>query len=455
MLGTPSPLCERRRAGIRQAARPFDLKPTDAGGYRERHLQEIIDQCPEVLAVREFLPEVRALVSLGREIPVELGGGKTGYIDNLLVTDTGHLVVVETKLWRNPEALREVVAQVLHYGMALMALSIPLLEACVRRGDPKSPNRLSADESISQRLGSRAGLAGTAVPLDGLLDRQTRSGEMLFLVVGDGIHQSVERFASWLGSFKALPFQFGLMELRFYSTPSEGTLVVPRTLLRTKEVARHVVSIRLSEEAASQVQVDLEDTVVAENGSSTTSITPLRPPDPSMSKETLLEKARAEASPEGYRFLAEFLERLGQEGFDFRGAPTELAVGLRESSTDRFLTFFNLQGTALYAAQSGFVFDAVGPEALRCHRRALNTMGGFYTAEAVDHFLRGSGKGCRMPKYDTLTGKSQQLIDEFVRFRDEVLRGPGRTAGDGAGAGDAPVAEAQADERSRPADTGA
>jgi hypothetical protein len=86
--------------------------------YQEWLLQKLIDEHPGILPICDFCPGVANLFSLGREIPVDIGGGQ-GFIDNLLVTDDGRLVLVETKLWRNPEALREVVAQTLQYGMAV------------------------------------------------------------------------------------------------------------------------------------------------------------------------------------------------------------------------------------------------------------------------------------------------------------------------------------------------
>ena len=113
-------------------------------------MQQIIDICPAVLAIKEFLPAARAVCSLGREIPVDLAG-KQGYIDNLLIADTGHLVLVETKLWRNNEALREVVAQVLHYGMALMSLPISDLEGpAIRR--PTDANGVRLEIRYLDRL---------------------------------------------------------------------------------------------------------------------------------------------------------------------------------------------------------------------------------------------------------------------------------------------------------------
>ena len=45
-----------------------------------------------------------------------------GAIDNFLVTPKGLPVLVECKLWRNPEARREVVGQILDYAKELKSL---------------------------------------------------------------------------------------------------------------------------------------------------------------------------------------------------------------------------------------------------------------------------------------------------------------------------------------------
>ena len=64
--------------------------------FKEDFLQQMIMSNPSLLPVKDFVPTTTALISLGREIAVDVGG-QAGYIDNLLVTNEGRLVVVETK----------------------------------------------------------------------------------------------------------------------------------------------------------------------------------------------------------------------------------------------------------------------------------------------------------------------------------------------------------------------
>ena len=56
-----------------------------------------------------------------------------GSIDNLYLTPDGEIILVETKLWRNAQARREVVAQTLDYISALMSMGYEAFEAAVCR----------------------------------------------------------------------------------------------------------------------------------------------------------------------------------------------------------------------------------------------------------------------------------------------------------------------------------
>jgi hypothetical protein len=58
----------------------------------------------------------------------------SGFVDNLYATPDGDLIVGETKLFRNPEARREVVGQVIDYAKDLSALSYEQLEDAIKRG---------------------------------------------------------------------------------------------------------------------------------------------------------------------------------------------------------------------------------------------------------------------------------------------------------------------------------
>lgn len=80
----------------------------------EKWLQKQLDENPGLLPIDDISSAWGPLVSLGREIPLPVG-----YIDNLFVSPAGEVTVVEAKLWRNPEARRKVIGQILDYAAAL------------------------------------------------------------------------------------------------------------------------------------------------------------------------------------------------------------------------------------------------------------------------------------------------------------------------------------------------
>src|SRR5205814_1415007 len=100
------PLSETRVPG---SALPADERVS------ELFLQRVLDKSPELLPIQDIDERVEPpLFSLGREIQTSVGA-----IDNLFISRNGYLVVVETKLWRNPEARRQVIAQVIDYAAQL------------------------------------------------------------------------------------------------------------------------------------------------------------------------------------------------------------------------------------------------------------------------------------------------------------------------------------------------
>ena len=67
-----------------------------------------------MIPVGDIEPLFAGLRPLARELPV--GGG---FLDLIFMNGEGYLTLVETKLWRNPESRRTVVAQIIDYASHL------------------------------------------------------------------------------------------------------------------------------------------------------------------------------------------------------------------------------------------------------------------------------------------------------------------------------------------------
>ena len=213
-------------------------------GIQEADLQVLLDGNPSLLPISRFDETFAPAISLGREI---MG------IDNVFISPRGRLTVVETKLWRNPQAVREVLAQMIDYASRLSELDYETLESRCRNSG-RSP------------VGEKGlyGLAQAAYPktvpdearfID-QVNRDLQNGRFLLLVVGDGIRDGLERMLDALHHQSRLHFTFGLVELRLYRMPdSEDILAVPSVVCHSTEIERAVVTVRQTTTPDVQVEV--------------------------------------------------------------------------------------------------------------------------------------------------------------------------------------------------------
>ena len=105
--------------------------------YNEAWLQNLLFKHPEALPIKEIDPAFSNAVPICIELNTPVGP-----IDALFVTPQGKLVVLEVKLWRNPEARRTVVGQVLDYAKELSRWTYEDLQREVTRRTGRHGNSL-------------------------------------------------------------------------------------------------------------------------------------------------------------------------------------------------------------------------------------------------------------------------------------------------------------------------
>ena len=224
------------RDNVPRPLRPLALTPKSAAnpdGYDEKWLQDLIQAYPEVLPTTELEP------GFGRLIPVatEVACGH-GYIDNLFVTAQGGIAIVETKLWRNIEARRLVVAQSLDYAAALSRMGYETFERAALAGDlgrptPPSLHALIADEA--EALDEPQFIQAVSQNL--------KRGRMLVIAAGDGVRAEAEALADLLQSHAGARFTFALVAIELFKADDGAILAVPRSVAKTQLIERGVVSI--------------------------------------------------------------------------------------------------------------------------------------------------------------------------------------------------------------------
>jgi hypothetical protein len=214
-------------------AEPLKLVAQQGGGdaVSEAYIQKLVHEHPACLPIAE----IDAMFSRPVPICTELNT-PAGPIDNFMVTPSGLPVLVECKLWRNPEARREVVSQILDYAKELSRWSSSDVQRevshCLKRdGNPLLDMVRAVDPQLDEQQFNDA------------LTANLRRGRFLLLIVGDGIREGVEAIAEYLQLHAGLHFSLGLVELPIYILPNGDRLVAPRVLARTTIITRNVVAV--------------------------------------------------------------------------------------------------------------------------------------------------------------------------------------------------------------------
>lgn len=209
---------------------PLGLGP-EGHGWSEAEVQALIQAHPACLPIAEIDPLFADPVPVCTELNT-----LAGPMDNFLVTATGLPVLVECKLWRNPQARREVVGQILDYAKELSRWSSSDLQREVRR-------RLAVDGDPVLEAVRAKGHVVNEIDFNDALTLNLRRGRFLLLIVGDGIREGVEAIAEYLQVHAGLHFTLGLVELPIFAMPDGGRLVAPRVVARTQLVQRTVVTV--------------------------------------------------------------------------------------------------------------------------------------------------------------------------------------------------------------------
>jgi len=251
MKSTPvllSSATDKGRSLSRIEARPREQR-------NEAWVQQLIFEHPEILPAADFDDIYSPLIAVGREIETP-----SGSIDNLYVSPSGAITIVETKLWQNPDKHRIVVAQIIDYAKELSKWSYDDLNAAVLKASRQGPDthKQTLDELIQPHLGTLG---------FGLADFQERAiktladGEFLLLIVGDKISANLALLTEAISAAPGLDFRLGLIELQLYPIKEHADwpiLAVPDIVGRTVEITRGVIKVQYLQERP-KVTVSVED----------------------------------------------------------------------------------------------------------------------------------------------------------------------------------------------------
>ena len=206
------------------------------GGVDEAFLQDLLFRFPETLPTDAIDAAYAGAVPVCRELSTQ-----AGYVDALYMNRLGRLTLAEFKLWRNPQARREVIGQILDYAKELASWGYEDLQREVSRTLKRTGNVLY--ELVREQAPDEAAFVDRVT-------RHLKRGEFLLLIVGDGIREDVEHIVDFVQRHSGLHFNLALVEAALYRDRAGHIIVQPRVLARTEIVRRDIVEAGLVAEGA-------------------------------------------------------------------------------------------------------------------------------------------------------------------------------------------------------------
>lgn len=196
-------------------------------GRDESSLQKVISSNPDFIT---SLPELQLTESeillIFREYPTTRGN-----IDILIITENAEIIIVETKLIRNPESTRTVVAQAIDY---VKAFSNETIDSFLEKISKKRVNKNTLLERIKNDERFMA-----------LLAKNIKVGDFRVLILGDEIHPNVLGMIESIQSAPHLSFTIYLVELNAAMYDEENIIITPKIVGNTLEIERSVIKIEI------------------------------------------------------------------------------------------------------------------------------------------------------------------------------------------------------------------
>jgi hypothetical protein len=392
-----SPIIIQNFMSEAQTPVPLSGITLDKPPYNENWLQDLIHNNPALVPAGEVEAAFEDIIPVVRELPLA-----SGFLDNLYITPDGYPILVEVKLWKNQEARRKVVAQILEYAKDFAALAYDSLNAEIRKlrkGDALGENAL-------YEIASRA--VPDALEETAFVDRVSRNmreGRFLLLILGDGVREDMANLANYL-MHHSLRYAFGIVQIRLFNLPDGSVLALPDVMAKTQTIERHVtvvtsadVGIRLTENVPAPL-------VLSETLEKT-----------SLSLDDFFENM-AKVAPDSVAWLKGFLTSISD-------LPIEPKVGkngdtlMLKTQTDVTLMYINPPSAAFWGLTERFKRS---PEGMKASRKILERFAGIssgtikvFPAGGMD--VRVNGKAVPLR---SLHGKERELKDALRAAVQEI-----------------------------------
>jgi hypothetical protein len=209
-------------------------------GRDEEFLEKRLANTPGLLQLESLRTGIRGPYVVFPQVRLETPQGRAVRPDITILSASGHLIVVEVKLFGNPELQdRRVLAQVIDYAACFTALTAEQLVRALGGADgtemrwPAFVQRLFPSEESPGELAE-------------VLLARVQSGNLNLIIVCDRAPAGLDELVKGVARQSALEFDLQLVEVAPYTCRTRGdpeVIFVPRTRLVTEVVARTAVTV--------------------------------------------------------------------------------------------------------------------------------------------------------------------------------------------------------------------
>lgn len=220
--------------------------------FLESEIQDLLFNNPECLPISDIDESYNPVIPVCKELNTNAGP-----LDIFMITPNGDLIIIETKLWSNPESRRKVVAQILDYAKELAKWSYSDLQRELNK-------RLGTKGNILYEYATKTKNENILNEIDFVdaVSRNLRIGKFMLIIAGDGIREGAKNLTEFINKAGNLNFSLAMVELPIFRAKNGDTIIYPRTIVKTIEIQK--INIEISEGIVITSEKNNKETVEAE-----------------------------------------------------------------------------------------------------------------------------------------------------------------------------------------------
>lgn len=290
--------------------------------FSEADFQSLLAASPELLLPQAIHEDWAGCVCIARELKTS-----AGYIDLLLMNQDGSIALVETKLAKNPEIRREVVAQLLDYASSMRDWTFEQLDAAVAASEPLP----GASGGIVDRLSGLGLHVADQDRLKARVEDRLGHGRLMLILATERSERRLQNLTEYLSGQNML-FELGLVEVRKYRCHDQ-VCWHPTLMGRTETVIRRDVVVVADQPSEAVLEMDRPASSSRPSGSRR------RPP---IDIPQFLDAIRNLHSETFAQEVSGWFDELQSRGFDVVGIPSGIKVTAQVDRLTKPVSIFHL-----------------------------------------------------------------------------------------------------------------